>query len=185
MGDIIWGTFLIILILGIFGLYRFFTRKNVDQRSLRKFISLLLMVGGLLGLLTMGLNERLRYDHPDTFFLSITFFIMQTIASIWYFKAERVGRYLLIFTLLLQVPIMRSPNLSYSNQTLFSFELYKYPGKWWDIEPGSYVYFIYFDIEEFELENTNRKSGFGLNLIPLLTIAVLLKPQLNRKIKIN
>jgi len=175
MGDIIWGTFLIILILGVFGLYRFSTRKKVEQRSFTKFISLLFILGGLIGFLTTGLNERLLHEHPYTYFLTLIFFISQTIASILYYMGVKAGLPLLILTLLLQVPIVRGINFSYSNQTLFSLRLEKYPGKFWDIEPGSYVHFMYFDfdLDYAFVESSNRKSGFGLNLIPLLTIAVL------------
>jgi uncharacterized membrane protein YfcA len=73
MGDIIWGTFLIILILGVFGLYRFFTRKKVEQRSFPKFISLLLILGGLIGVLTTALNERLQQEHTYVYFLTLFF----------------------------------------------------------------------------------------------------------------
>lgn len=49
MGDIIWGTFLAILTLGVFGVYRFYTRKRPEQRSLIKFISIVLTVGAAIG----------------------------------------------------------------------------------------------------------------------------------------
>src|SRR5687768_987713 len=123
MGDIIWGTFLIILALGLFGLYSFFTRKNVGQRSFRKFISLLVILGGLIGILTSGLNERLLDDHPYQYLLTLTFFITQTIVSILYYRKVKLGLPLLILTLLLQIPVVRGHNFSYSNQTLFSFKL--------------------------------------------------------------
>lgn len=173
MGDIIWGTFIIILILGVFGLYRFSTRKKVEQRSFTKFISLLFILGGLIGFLTTALNERLLHDHPYRYFLTLIFFISQTIGSILYYKGGKAGLPLLILPLLLQIPIVRRINFSYNNQTLFSFTLENYPGKFWNIEPGSYVHFTYFDFDHVVVENSNRKSGFGLNLIPLLTIAVL------------
>jgi hypothetical protein len=178
MGDIIWGTFLIVLILGVFGLYRFSTRKKVEQRSFTKFISLLLLLGGLIGFLTTGLNERLLHDHPYTYVLTLIFFVSQTIASILYYKGVKAGLPVLIFTLLLQIPIVRGINFSYNNQTLFSFKLEKYPGEFWDIEPGSYVHFMYFDFDYVVVENSNRNSGFGLNLIPLLTIAVFWRTQI-------
>ena len=174
MGDIIWGTFLIILTLGLLGLYRFFTRKKVEQRSFCKFISLLIILGGLIGILTTGLNERLLDEHPYQYLLTLTFFITQTIASILYYREVKVGLPLLILTLLLQIPVVRGLNFSYSNQTLFSFKLEKYPGKFWDLEPGSYVHFIYFDFDLVVVEDSKRESGYGLNFIPLLTIAVFL-----------
>lgn len=173
MGDIIWGTFLTILALGLFGLYRFWTRKKVGQRSFRKFILLLIVLGGLIGILTTGLNERLLDDHPYQYLLTITFFITQTIASILYYREVKVGLPLLILTLLLQIPIVRGLSFSYSNQTLFSFRLEKYPGKFWDLEPGSYVHFLYFDY--VIVKTSKRESGYGLNLIPLLAIAVFWK----------
>lgn len=163
------------LTLGLFGLYRFSTRKKVEQRSFYKFISLVIILGGLIGVLTTGLNERLLYDHPYIYFLTLIFYISQTIASILYYRAMKVGLPLLILTLLLQIPMVRGLKFSYSNQTLFSFKLEKYSGKIWDFEPGSYVHFMYFDFDYVVVENSNRKSGFGVNLIPLLTIVVFLR----------
>lgn len=177
MGDIIWGTFFILLTLGLFGLYIFFTRKNVGQRSFRKFMSLVIILGGLIGTLATGLNERLLDEHPYQYLLFLTFFITQTIASILYYRKVKVGLPLLILTLLLQIPIVRIINLSYSNQTLFSLRLVKYPGKIWDIEPGSYVHFIYFDRDSYYVgeRNSKKELSYGLNLIPLLTIGFLLR----------
>jgi hypothetical protein len=126
MGDIIWGTFLIVLTLGVLGLYRFFTRKKVEQRSFAKFISILLVPGGLIGFFLTALNERLRDDHPNIYFLTLVFFISQTLASIFYYRAVKVGFPLLMLTLLLQIPIVRGPDFSYRNQTLFSFNLERY-----------------------------------------------------------
>ena len=175
MGDIIWGTFLIILTLGLFGLYRFFTRKKVGQRSFRKFLSLLIILGGLIGIFTTGLNERLLDEHPYQYLLTLTFFITQAIAGVLYYREVKFGLPLLTLTLLLQIPLVRGLDLSYSNQTLFSFRLEKYPGKFWDIEPGSYVHFIYFDMDsDYVVERNSKKElGYGLNLIPLLTIGFL------------
>jgi uncharacterized membrane protein YfcA len=76
MGDIIWGTSLIILILGVFGLYRFSTRKKVEQRSFPKFMSLLLILGGLIGVLTTALSERLSHEHHYIYFLTLIFFCL-------------------------------------------------------------------------------------------------------------
>ena len=187
MGDIIWGTFFILLTLGLFGLYIFFTRKNVGQRSFRKFISLVIILGGLIGILATGLNERLLDDHPYQYLIFLTFFVTQTIASILYYRDVKVGLPLLILTLLLQIPIVRTINLSYGNQTLFSFRLVKYPGKICDIEPGSYVNFIYFNMDyNYVVEgNAKKESSYGLNLIPLLTIGFLLrKTKKNRQLKL-
>lgn len=172
MGDIIWGTLLVLLTLGLFVLYRFLTWKRVEQRSFRKFISLVIILGGLIGILATGLNERLLDNHPYQYLLTLIFFITQTLASMLYYREVKVGLPLLMLTLLLQIPVVRGLNFSYSNQTLFSFKLAKYPGKFWDLEPGSYVHFIYFNFEYINVKDSKRVSGYGLNLIPLLTMVV-------------
>jgi hypothetical protein len=119
-------------------------------------------------------------DHPYQYLLTLAFFITQTTASILFYKEVKIGLPLFMLTLLLQIPVVRELNFSYSNQTLFSFKLEKYPGKFWDVEPGSYIHFIYFDLDyDFVVENSKRESGYGLNLIPLLTIAVFWKRRSN------
>jgi hypothetical protein len=176
MGDIIWGTFIIILALGAFGLYRFSTRKKVEQRSFVKFISFLIILGGLIGFLTTGLNERLLDDHPGRYFLTLIFFFSQTLASILYFREVKVGLPLLTLTLLLQIPIVRGLNFSYRNQTLFGVILQDYPGNFWDIEPGSYVHVFHVDVDNVAVERSpSKESTFGLNLIPLLSIIAFLR----------
>jgi hypothetical protein len=177
MGDIIWGTSLIILILGVFGLYRFSTRKKVEQRSFPKFMSLLLILGGLIGVLTTALSERLSHEHHYIYFLTLIFFVSQIVASILYYKGMNGGLLLLVLTLLLQTPIIRGINFSYINQTLFSLRLVQYSEKFGDVEPGSYVHVSYFDFDydhnDYFVMDSNRESGFGVNLIPLLIIVVL------------
>jgi hypothetical protein len=175
MGDIISGGVLIVLTLGVFGLYRFFTRRKIEQRSFIKFISILLILGALIGFLTTGLNERLLDDDPCLYFLTIVFFTSQALASILYYKAVRIGLPVLILTLLLQIPILRDFNFSYHNQTMVSISIASYPGKFWDIEPGSYVHFVYFDFDHVLIEKQNKKLSFGLNLIPLLAVIAFVK----------
>ena len=125
--------------------------------------------------MTTGLNERLLDDHPYTYFLTLVFFISQTLASVFYYKAVKIGLPLLVLTLLLQIPIVHDFNFTYRNQTMFSLSVENNTKKFWDIEPGSYVHFIYFDFDYVIVDNQNRESSFGLNLIPLLTIIALLK----------
>ena len=78
-----------------------------------------------------------------------------------------MGLPLLILTLALQIPIMHTPGFSYHSQTVVSVNIDYYLGKFWDIEPGSYVHFIY-----FKEKTTTDKFSFGLNLIPLLAIYI-------------
>lgn len=173
MGDIIWGTFLIILVLGLFGLYRFNIRKSPEKRSFRKFLSLLILLGGAIGMLATGLNERLLHDHPYQYALTLLFFVTQTAASLLYFREVKAGLALLALTLLLQVPILRLQNLSYTNQTLFSLRLENLPKTLWDIEPGSYIHFMYFKLDRRFIHLSTTESSYGVNLIPLFSIAML------------
>jgi hypothetical protein len=176
MGDIIWGTFIIILALGAFGLYRLSTRKNVEQRSFVKFISLLIILGGLIGFLTTAFNKRLLDGYAERYFLTLIFFFLQTLASILYFRQVKVGLPLLTLTLLLQVPIVRGLSFSYRNQTLFGVILQNSPGNFWDIEPGSYVRVFHFKVDNVAVERSpNNESSFGINLIPLLNIIAFLR----------
>lgn len=173
--------------LGVFGLYTFSTRKKVKQRSFAKLISLLLILGGLIGVLTTALNERLLHEHPYIYFLTLIFFVSQTIASILFYKEVKARLLLLVLTLLLQTPIVRGINFSYINQTMFSLRLELSPGKFGNVEPGSYVHVMSFAYDlnyDYFVMDSNRESGFGLNLIPLLIIVVLWRKtkQLDKKI---
>src|SRR5690606_31642155 len=103
MGDIIWGTFITFTILLTLAVYRFRTRNKPHERNLARFVSILVLMGGLLGILTTGLNERLLRDHSLTYFLSLTFFILQTLASLLYYKRFKAIMALLILTLIMQM----------------------------------------------------------------------------------
>jgi len=180
MGDIIFGVLTVILILGVLGLYRFFTRKRIEQRSFTMFLAILLVLGGLVGLLVTSLNRRWYEDHPYTFVLVLLFFIMQSSGGVLYYKRVKVALPLLVFTLLLQIPIVHGSDFSYRSQTLLSFNVDNYPKKIFDAEPGSYVHFVH-----FESGSSNEKSGLGINLIPLLIIFIYWKKsrqeELNRE----
>src|SRR5690554_7885189 len=90
MGDIIAGFFLIILTFGLYGLYRLATRKTPERRSFIGFISLLLLVGGLIGVLVTFFNKNLLEYYPIVFALTLLFFTTQTIASYIYLKFPKV-----------------------------------------------------------------------------------------------
>jgi hypothetical protein len=175
MGDIIWGTFFTILIIFVLVLYILLTRKRVEQRSLTKLISILLIIGGSIGFLSIGLDSRLLADHPYVYLLTLLFFISQTFASMLYYRSIKIGLPLLMFTLLLQIPILDHDHFSYRNQTLFGLAIKKYPAKFWDIEPGSYIHFTYFNIEYSAVNSSSKESSFGLNLLPILIIAAFSK----------
>src|SRR5579871_642184 len=172
MGDIIWGTFIFILSLAVFALYLFLTRKKKEQRSLTKFISILLMIGGVFGVLITSLNSSLLYDHPTTYFLSLFFFVIQTFAGDLYYRGIKVGLPLLMLTLLLQIPVIYSFKFSYRSQTLVSLNFANYPRKILDIEPGSYIHFTDARFAPIGMKNLNSRVILGFNLVPLLTIAL-------------
>ena len=174
MGDIIAGFFLIILTFGLYGLYRLATRKTPESRSFIGFISLLLLVGGLIGVLVTFFNKNLLEYYPIVFALTLLFFTTQTIASYIYLKFPKVGLPILLFTFLLQTPIIHSDSISYRSQTLLSFNVDNYPGKTFDIEPGSYVSFHSGIPQDFSI---------GINLIPILTTIIFLRDRKRRNEK--
>lgn len=174
MGDIIWGFILIVLTVVVYLLYRFLTRKKPQFRSLPKFVAILLAIGSSIGVLWTALNERLQ-DHPIPYLLIILFFGFQCVASICFFRSIRVGLPMLLFTLILQLPILDVPEFSYSSQTLFSWRIEPYPEIHLDIEPGSYVHYFSggssLDAKAFRNVANPR---LGLNLIPLILMVVFL-----------
>jgi hypothetical protein len=174
MGDIIAGILLIILSFGLYGLYRLLTRKKPEKRSFITFISLLIMTGGLIGILFTFLNKTILEYYPVIFGLTLFFFMTQTVVSYLYIKYPKFGLPILLFTFLLQTPIIHSDHVSYSNQTLLSVNIDKFPGKTFDIEPGSYVSFFYGIPHNFSL---------GINLIPLLTTLIFLRDRKRRNEK--
>jgi len=168
MGDIIAGLFLIILTFVLFGLYRIFTRKSLNKKSLTGFLSLLLVIGSIIGQLITYFNKQSQIEnYPISFKLIFLFFLTQTFASIIYFKFPKFGRLLLTITLLLQIPIIHSLHCSYHNQTLFSFNVNNLPRKTFDLEPGSYVHYIYIAPEKL-----NNTFSLGVNLVPILIIFI-------------
>jgi hypothetical protein len=182
MGDIIFTFFLLLLILFVFILYHFFTRKKIEQRRLTHFISILLVIGGIIGIALSGLNEKLRNDHPFVYSITLVFFIAQTLAALMYLTNVKLGLPLLILTLVFQAPIFHSSNFSFSNQTLFSVRIQTYPGNW-DIEPGSYLHFVYLKSDFIDVHSFDEK--YGLNLIPLLLITILWLKEKQRKIEVS
>jgi hypothetical protein len=174
MGDIITGILLIILTFGLYGLYRLLTRKKPEKRSFIGFISLLIMIGGLIGILFTCFNKHLLEYYPLIFGLTLIFFTIQIVASYLYIKYPKFGLPILLFTFLLQIPIIHSDRVSYSNQTLLSVNIDNFPGKTFDIEPGSYVSFFNGIPHDFSL---------GINLIPILTTLIFLgnRKRINEK----
>jgi len=131
-------------------------------------------MGGLLGILTTGLNERLLRDHSLTYFLSLTFFILQTLASLLYYKRFKAIMALLILTLIMQMPLVYGGSFSYRNQTLFSLILQN-GTKIWDVEPGSYISIQYAGFETNVKMSHNPKAIMGINLLPAFAVFVFLR----------
>lgn len=166
MGDIIAGFFLIILTLGLYGVYKVFTLKTPERRSFIGFFSLLLLIGGVIGVLLTFFNKNLLEYYPIVYALTLLFFTTQSIASYLYLKFPKIGLPILLFTFLLQTPIIHSKSVSYRSQTLLSFNVDIYPSKTFDIEPGSYTSFH---------SGISKDFSLGVNLIPILTIIIFLR----------
>lgn len=166
MGDIIAGFFLTLMTLGVYGVYKVVTSKMPERRSFIGFFSLLLLVGGVIGVLLTFFNKNLLEYYPIVYALTLLFFTTQSIASYLYLKFPKVALPILLFTLLIQIPIIHSKSVSYRSQTLLSFNVNNYHSKTFDIEPGSYTSFHSGRPTEFSL---------GINLIPILTIIIFLR----------
>ena len=109
-----------------------------------------------------GLNERLLEDHPYQYLLSLSFFLSLKGLSLLYYREAKVGLAFVDSYSLLQIPIIGTKKLSYNNQTLFSFRIENYNGKIVDIEPGSYVHFMYIDVDFDYVNVGNPKKDSGL-----------------------
>jgi len=176
MGDIILGIFLLILIFGALLLFRLLKRRKQKKVRFIEYISLIIIVGGLIGILTTACNKEYYTRYPTLFWLTILFYAIQTTASILYEKLPRIGLIALAFTFTLQIPIVSSLHGSYSNQTLISIRVGDNELKAIDFEPGSYVSYISFEPDIF-----NRPARFGINLIPILIIIAYWQDRKNKK----
>ena len=162
MGDIILGIFILVLIFGGLLLFRLLKKKKV---RLIEYINLTITVGGLIGILTTAFDKEFYNHYTTVFWLTIIFFTIQTTTSFYYDKFKRIGIVLLILSFALQTPIIRGLHYSFRSQTLMSINIGDNELKTIDIEPGSYVHYIY-----IEPETLNKNVRFGINLIPVLFI---------------
>ena len=165
MGDIIFGVFLLILIFGALLLFRLLKRRKQKKVRLIDYLSLTTTIGGLIGILLTAFDKEFHNHYTTLFWLTIIFFTIQTTTSFYYDKFKKIGLVLLILSFALQIPIIRGLHYSYRSQTLMSINIGDNELKPIDIEPGSYVHYIY-----MEPETLNKNVRFGINLIPVLFI---------------
>lgn len=176
MGDIILGIFLLILIFGGLLLFRLLKKKKQKKVRLIEYLNLTVTVGGLIGILTTACDKEFYNHYPTAFWLTILFFSIQITASILYEKFPRIGLIALVFTFMLQTPIVSSLHGSYRNQTLISINVGDNELKAIDFEPGSYVFYISLKPDTF-----NESVRFGINLIPILIIITYWRDRKNKR----
>jgi hypothetical protein len=156
MGDIITGI--------IFSLFIFIfvlISKKTKQSDTENIIKNLIGLGSILGLFISILqNETQRI-------LGIVIFGLQLLSTILLSKNEKkVGYFLLFLTLISQIPILNFAILNYRCQNLFGINIQEFPGKYYDIEPGSYV--SYFFRDSYTVENPS--FPIGINLVSLIIL---------------
>lgn len=133
MGDIFLGGLLVIFIL-IAGLIS----MKSKQRNTEKLIRNIIGVGAVLGLVVSFTQ------HGAERAIGLLLFYFQLVGIILIsINKKRSGYLILCLTLLLQIPIFQFDHFRYRSQTLFGLNLQEFPGKYFDVEPGSYV--SYFD----------------------------------------
>lgn len=148
MGDIIWGTFIFIAI-------AILINKKLKHSDTERLIRLILGVGSMLGLFISFTQDR-----PGKAMGILLFYFQLASIIMISINKNKTAYIILLITLLLQIPILQFDGFSYRSQTLFGFNIQQFPGKYVDLEPGSYV--SYFDKPYY------RPFPFGINLISLI-----------------
>jgi hypothetical protein len=93
--------------------------------------------------------------------LGIVVFGLQLISIILLSKKKKkAGYFLLCLTLFLQIPILNFTILYYHSQNLFGVNIQEFPGKYYDIEPGSYL--NYFFNDSYTIANPSFPIGINL-----------------------
>jgi hypothetical protein len=156
MGDIITGIFI-----GLFIFVFVFISKRTKQSETENIIKNLIGLGSILGLFISILNSETER------ILGIGIFGLQLLSIIILSKKEKkTGYFLLCLTLILQIPILNFTNLHYRCQNLFGINIQEFPGKYYDIEPGSYVNYFFNDLYIV----TNPLFPIGINLVSVVLL---------------
>ena len=156
MGDIITGVFFSLFILVFVG-----TRKKTNQSNSEDIVKNLIGLGSILGLFISMLQNETEG------ILGIFIFGLQLLGIIFLHKrAKKTGYLILCLTLILQIPILNFTILSYSCQNLFGINIQEFPGKYYDIEPGSYV--NYHSRDSYTIANPSFPIGINLTSLALL-----------------
>ncbi|OOG74178.1 hypothetical protein B0E44_06665 [Flavobacterium sp. A45] len=156
MGDIITGLFLCIFIF-IFVLLN----KRIKQSDSENIIRNLIGFGSILGLFISILQDETERN------LGIIIFGLQLLSIVLLSKKEKKAGYILLcITLFLQIPILNFTVLKYHSQNLFSINIQEFPGKYIDLEPGSYVNYFYHDSYTI----SNPLFPIGINILSLFLL---------------
>lgn len=156
MGDIILGVFF-----SLFILVFVFISKRTKQSDSENIVKNLIGLGSVLGLFISILqNETERI-------LGIFIFGLQFLSIIFLHKGEKKTGYLILcLTLILQIPILNFTILHYRCQNLFGINIQEFSGKYYDIEPGSYVNYFFHD--SYTIANPSFPIGINLASLALL-----------------
>ncbi|MBX9807042.1 MAG: hypothetical protein K2X95_04520 [Flavobacteriaceae bacterium] len=156
MGDIITGIFI-----GLFIFVFVIISKRTKQSDSENIIKNLIGLGSILGLFISILNSETER------ILGIGVFGLQLLSIVLLSKKEKkTGYFLLCLTLILQIPILNFTNLHYRCQNLFGINIQEFPGKYYDIESGSYVNYFFNDLYNV----ANPLFPIGINLVSVVLL---------------
>lgn len=157
MGDIIVGFFL-----SVFITLFIIISKRTKFSNTETIIKNLIGLGSIFGLLIS------LFQNGTEMILGLTIFGFQLLGVIVSYKqsTKNVSYLLLCVTLILQVPILNFTTLTYRCQNFFGINIQEFPGKYYDIEPGSYVSYFYRDTYTV----TNPLFPIGVNLVSIILL---------------
>lgn len=161
MGDVILGIGLTLGSIILYLLYLLFWKIFKLEKTLSEFVAFIICAGGLLGLITNAFDHRLFQRSFNIYLLALVIFSLEIIFSILIIRKKNYALLLISFPLLLQSLDLSLDSFHYRCQTMVSVLIKEYPGKIWDIEPGSYL--AYYNL----IPPGEKLFPIGVNLIPI------------------
>lgn len=165
MGDIILGVF-ILLTLGVSMMVIKVVSKFKSLLFWRTSFLFWFLMWAVFGVVAGVMN----YESNNADGLSPVFFFIQSAACIMILFNRKKGLYLLVITLIFQIPVLETFGFRYHSQTMMSISFYFDWVHNFDVEPGSYL------VLKMNPPSTGALSvSDGLNLFPMLIIFIISK----------
>lgn len=156
--------------------YFFMARKVKRAGRLDKFITFFLVFGAAWGVIAMAQDRQALELTQLVYWLQLAFFAVQLLSAVVFLKNKKLGAVLLILGFLAEIPILHGIHYEYAAQTLFSFRVDLSSIKPYDMELGSYMFYI--SMPGYQM---NEDPGWGVNLAPLVFIGYYLRTLKNTK----